>query len=157
MQVLSGEDKDFIKLIEGGTKPSPAFRDAYPNHHIVKLWHNTEPGSEDRKKAAELLKDAAQNKLRAKYMSTALTTYTDKMEQFSKHSVDTAIDLVQNARSEKVRADLAIEGMRHKVGSPTVKALVKEEKTVYLTFGSPPSSDDSHESSRHDQDDIIDI
>ena len=43
------------------------------------------------------------------------------MEKFSELSVETAIDLGENARSEKVRADLAIEGMRHKVGTPVQK------------------------------------
>ena len=65
-------------------------------------------------------------------------TYQDKMEEFSRHSLDTAIDLVQNARSEKVRADLAVEGMRHKVGSPTVKVAVQEKRTVILQFGDKP-------------------
>jgi hypothetical protein len=135
---LSAGDKEFIKLIEEGKKKSVSFRTAYPEHpHVIK-WHNSEPGSPDHQRAAELIVTAAKNKLQAKYMQGAITTYHDKMEQFSEKSLDTAIDLVENARSEKVRADLAIEGMRHKVGAPTTKVQVQEEKTVILTFTKPP-------------------
>jgi len=153
MQSLSSGDKEFIKLTESGTKPSPAFREAYPDHPATLAYLRTEPGSPDRVKASSALKDAAKGKLKAKYMTDAITTYADKMEKFSELSLQTATDLVVNARSEKVRSDLAIEGIRHKIGSPTVKALVKEEKTVYLTFGDPPSDDDVE----RDRGEIIDI
>lgn len=135
---LSTGDKEFIKLIEEGSKKAPAFRKAYPEHpHVIK-WHNSERGSPDHQRATELIITAAKNKLQAKYMQSAIVTYHDKMEQFSEKSLDTAIDLVQNARSEKVRADLAIEGMRHKVGTPVQKVAIQQQKTVILTFGTPP-------------------
>lgn len=153
MQKLSSGDKTFIKLTEDGTKPSPAFREAYPDHPAVLAYLRSEPGSPDRQKASEVLREAARTKLSTKYMTAAITTYSDRMEKFSDLSLATATDLVVNARSEKVRSDLAIEGIRHKIGSPTTKALVKEEKTVYLTFGDPPSDDDVE----RDQDGIIDI
>lgn len=152
-QRLTAEDKEFIKLIEAGAKKAPAFRAAYPSHPAVQKWINSEPGSPDRQRASELVINAAKNKLQAKYMQGAIVSYQDAMEKFSNLSLETATDLVQNARSEKVRADLAIEGIRHKVGAPTVKALVKEEKTVYLTFGDPPSDDGGE----RDPDEIIDI
>lgn len=139
MQKLSDGDKQFIKLVESGTKPSPAFREAYPEHDAVRFWGLTESGTPERQKASEVLKDAAKRKLSTQYISRAMATYQSKMDEFSELSLETATDLVQNARSEKVRADLAIEGIRHRVGSPTVKALVKEEKTVYLTFGDRPA------------------
>lgn len=135
---LSDGDKQFIKLIGDGEKPSPAFRQAYPEHEAVHFYNITEPGSPQRKKASEVLKDAAKNKLNTKTISSAMMTYQQKMDEFSALSLETATDLVQNARSEKVRADLAIEGIRHKVGTPVTKVAVQEEKTVYLTFGKPP-------------------
>ena len=67
--------------------------------------------------------------------------YNKKMETFTNAAVDTAIDLVSNARSEKVRADLAIEGMRHRVGTPVQKVQVQQEKNVILTFGAPHKDD----------------
>lgn len=144
-QQLSAEDKEYIKLIEEGMKKAPAFRQAYPNHPSVVRWHNTEPGSPDHKRATFLIIQAAKNKLQAKYMQGAIISYQDSMERFSNLSLQAATDLVQNARSEKVRADLAIEGIRHKVGTPVTKVAVQEEKTVYLTFGKPPSELPSQE------------
>lgn len=138
---LSEQDKLYIKLIGDGSKKAPAFRQAYPEHPQVIKWNQAEPGSPDRQRAAELIIAAAKNKLQANYMNKAIVTYQTKMEEFSNRSLDTAIDLVENARSEKVRADLAIEGIRHKVGTPVQKVAIKEQQTVYLTFGAPPSED----------------
>lgn len=137
-QQLTSGDKEFIKRIEAGEKKAPAFRAAYPEHPQVITWKTSEPGSPDHKRAMELIVQAAKNKLQAKYMRGAIVTYQDSMEKFSELSVETAIDLVENARSEKVRADLAIEGMRHKVGTPVQKVQVQENKLVILQFGDPP-------------------
>lgn len=137
-QQLSPQDKEFIKLHQEGLKKSTAFREAYPDHPASIAYKITESGTPERQKASEMLADAAKNKLNTKYIRRALATYTDKMEQFSILSLETATELVQHARSEKVRADLAIEGIRHKIGSPTVKVQSQEQKVVYLTFGKPP-------------------
>lgn len=142
MLQLTDGDKEFIKLTESGVKPSPAFREAYPEHDAVVFWNMTKPGTPDRQKAAEVLKQAAKGKLNTKHITRALTTYQDKMEEFSALSLETATELVKGARSEKVRADLAIEGIRHKIGSPTVKVAVQEKKVVILQFGAPPADND---------------
>lgn len=152
-QQLTPEDKEFIKLRQEGEKRSPAFRTAYPSHPAVIAWNITQPGTPDRQKAAEMVKEAAGNKLRTKYIRRALATYTDKMEEFSVLSLETATDLVKNARSEKVRADLAIEGIRHKIGTPVQKVAVQERKTVILQFGEPPDSGQPPPTPR----DIVDV
>lgn len=139
-QQLTEGDKEFIKLIESGSKKAPAFREAYPEHPSVIKWHQSEPGSPDHQRASELVITAAKNKLQAKYMRGAIMTYQDSMEKFSELSLETATDLVKNARSEKVRADLAIEGIRHKVGTPVQKMAIQEQKTVILTFEKPAES-----------------
>lgn len=140
-QQLSNEDKAFIKLFQSGMKKSTAFREAYPNHDATIFYNMSQTGTPERKKASEILADAAKHKLGTKYISRALATYQDKMEEFSLLSLDTATELVQHARSEKVRADLAVEGIRHKIGSPTTKIAVQESKTVILQFGEPPKGD----------------
>lgn len=137
-QQLSPQDKEFIKLFQEGEKKSTAFREAYPDHPASIAYKITTSGTPERQKASEMLADAAKTKLATKYIRRALATYQDKMEQFSALSLETATELVVSARSEKVRADLAIEGIRHKVGSPTVKVQSQEQKVVYLSFGKPP-------------------
>lgn len=143
MKKLTDGDKEFIKLTEKGMKPSAAFRVAYPAHDVVHAYVLSEPGTPQRQKASEVLKDAAKTKLQAKYIRNALMTYQDKMEEFSALSLETATDLVKNARSEKVRADLAIEGIRHKIGTPVQKIALKEDKVVHITFGAPPKDESS--------------
>lgn len=141
---LSKEDKHFIKLIHSGLNKSKAFRIAYPEHPSVRRYMDiksqgdiSEEGKKLRRRAAELVTIASKNKLQTRYMQKAITTYNDSMEKFSELSVQTAIDLVKNARSEKVRADLAIEGMRQKVGTPVQKVAMQQEKRVVLTFEKP--------------------
>ena len=138
-QPLTPEDKDFIKRYEDGAKPSAAFRAAFPMHLASIGYNSTLSGTPERQKARERLAGAAQTKLQTKYITNAIVTYQDAMEKFSQLSLDAATDLVVNARSEKVRADLAIEGIRHKVGTPVQKVQVQEQKVVYLTFGEPPA------------------
>ena len=140
-KMLSKEDKKFIQLISEGKKKAPAFREAYPEHHLVKRWNGSE--GEAKQYAAALIVSASKTKLQAQYMRGALTTYQDKMEQFSTLAVDTAIELVKGARSEKVRADLAIEGIRHRVGTPVQKVAVQGQKVVTLTFGKPTYTEDN--------------
>lgn len=145
---LTPEDKEFIKRYENGEKKARAFRNSYPNHPAVIRYHNSEVGSPDRQKAMETIVVAAKTKLQAKYMRNAIVTYQDAMEKFSELSLDTATELVVHARSEKVRADLAIEGIRHKVGTPVQKVAVQEQKTVILTFQRPSESTAGHSSSK---------
>lgn len=140
-QQLTDGDKIFIKRIEAGSKKAPAFREAYPDHPQVVIWKRSEPGSPDRIKSGTKIIQAAKDKLQAKYMQKAIVTYQDSMEKFSELSLDTAIELVQGARSEKVRADLAIEGIRHKIGTPVQKVALKEERQVVITFGKPTNPD----------------
>ena len=78
------------------------------------------------------------------------------MEEYSKLSLEAAIDLVKNARSEKVRADLAIEGIRHKISSPTVKVQSQESKVVHITFGEPPKEDSEIEDSEIIEGEVVD-
>lgn len=139
-QQLSEQDKQYIKLLGEGMKKSPAFREAYHDHPATVRWHKTrdlEVSSTVRQDASDKLVQAAKTKLSANYMNQAIVTYTDAMEKYSELSLETAIDLVQNARSEKVRADLAIEGIRHKIGTPVQKVAIHEQKTVHISFGKP--------------------
>jgi len=140
-QQLTPEDKEFVKLIQAGNKKAPSFRAAYPNHAHVIRWKNSEAGSPDHQRSAELIINAAKNKLQAKYMQGAIVSYQKSMDRFSDLSLVAATDLVQNARSEKVRADLAIEGIRQKIGSPTQKIQAQTDTRVILQFGEPPKDE----------------
>lgn len=139
MQVPSAEDKEYIRLLNTGMKKSAAFRKAYPNHATVRRYEDSV--GEERHKAAVSIRKTAYDKLDSKYMQKAVNQYQKRMDVFSDAAVETAIELVTNARSEKVRADLAIEGMRQKVGTPTQQVSVQEEKQIFIGFGTPPERD----------------
>lgn len=141
LRQLTEGDKTFIKLHQAGEKRSTAFRKSYPEHPTVIAWDKSYPNTHERQRLSESIAQLAKQKLRSKYIQRALTTYMERMEEFSALSLETATELVQNARSEKVRADLAIEGIRHKVGTPVQKVAVQEQKTVYLTFAKPNEGD----------------
>lgn len=137
-QILSAEEKTFIKLVAKGEKRTHAFRMAFPNHPTVKRYLDTVKSNdqpEERKRHAVSVNQLAKNKIQTKRIRAALVTYQRKMDEFSDLSLDTAIDLVQNARSEKVRSDLAIEGIRHRVGTPVQKMQVQQQEDIIITFG----------------------
>lgn len=141
---LSDEDKQFIQLLGKGVPRPKAFREAYSSHPTVQKYMDMKTsniGGEELRKTRQRISQHAKDKVLTKHINSALQVYQKKMDTFSDLSVNTAIDLVQNARSEKVRADLAIEGMRHKVGTPVQKVAVQESKTVTLTFSKPEGLD----------------
>ena len=136
-KVLTEQDKLFIKLTAKGTNRTKAFRLAYPDHPTVQRYMDAvkNGGPDEKEKTRQAVTSRSKDKIRTQHIQNAMTTYNKKMEEFTDHSVDTAIDLVQNARSEKVRADLAIEGMRHRVGTPVQKVQVTEDRNIYIGFG----------------------
>lgn len=143
---VSEEEKLFIKMVSEGVNRSKAFRVAFPQHPTVKRYidavKNDAPAPVKRKASTQVTA-LSKDKLQTNHIQSALNTYQTRMDVFSDKSLETAIDLVENARSEKVRADLAIEGMRHRVGTPVQKVQVQEEKNVYIGFSNNHPDDDT--------------
>lgn len=143
-QPLSDEDKEFVRLVNTGMARTKAFRIAYPNNEGVKRYLDIVKNGGDpdeRYKASRNVIELSKSKVQTKKIRAAMIEYQERMDVFSDKSLETAIDLVENASSEKVRATLAIEGMRQRVGTPVQKVKVQEEKEVHITFG-PPHRDD---------------
>lgn len=137
-RTITPEEKVFIKLVSKGVKRAKAFRMAYPEHPTVKQYLDlvkTNSDPEGRRKAQQSVSQLAKDKLQTKHINEAMVTYNKKMEVFTDKALETAIDLVENARSEKVRADLAIEGMRHRVGTPVQKIQQSTTQDIVITFG----------------------
>lgn len=61
-------------------------------------------------------------------------TYQKQMDRLADLSLDVAEELLTGARSEKVRADLATEFIRHKVGTPTQKSIQQTEQTITFSL-----------------------
>lgn len=135
---LSTEDKVFIKLVSEGMKKTHAFKIAYPNHESVMRYMDVTKDKEDaavRTRAAGLVIAAAKNKLQTQRIQGALVTYQSRMDLLAEDALDVAEKIMKEGKSEKVRADLSVEFIRHKVGTPVVKQQIQEDKTVVLVFG----------------------
>lgn len=137
---LSHGDIQFIKLLFDGKSRSAAFREAYPDNKTVQRWHATRSlpmDSLERRRVADTLKDAAKWKVNSKHIRKAIMTYQKKMDHLAELSLEVAEDLLTGARSEKVRADLATEFIRQKVGTPTQKSIQHTEQTITFSLDAP--------------------
>ncbi len=140
--ILSEEDRLFVKLVGEGVKRSVAFRTSYPNHKSVMRYMDATKDHGDkaeRARAGNLVINAAKTKVQTQKIHGAIVTFQRRMQYLAEKSLDVAEDLLENARSEKVKADLAIEFVRHEVGTPIARQAIKEEKTVYIGFGERPA------------------
>jgi hypothetical protein len=145
---LSDEDKLFVKLVsEGKMNRSKAFRTAYPNHPHSLNYREAFKSADAtaRKRAAMLSVQASKTKLQTKRIQTAMEKFQDRMDTIADKSLNVIDTILDHGRSEKVRADLAVEMVRHKVGTPTHKIAKSEEKVVYFGFGKPPKERDTEE------------
>jgi len=147
-RVPNEQDREFIRSVVSGVKKPKAFRDAYPDHPKVKRYMDIIKGEAtpvdelERSKLNDTIRQLAIDKTQAKYIHDRLIAFQDSMEVLAAKSIYVANDLLDNGRSEKVKADLAMEFIRHKVGTPVQKVQAQVDKTVHLTFGTPGSRDD---------------
>lgn len=138
------EDRNFIRGIVNGQKKPTAFKESYPNHPTVKRYMDivnkrVEPEDEgERSRLNASIAQMAKDKAQAKYIAERLVAFQESMDVLASKSIIVANDLLDNGRSEKVKADLAIEFIRHKVGTPVQKVQAQVEKTVHFSFGEPP-------------------
>ena len=116
---------------------------------FVKHEAKAEPG--ERRKLAVTIRSLAKDKAQAKYIQARLEDFTDAMDVLAAKSIQVADDILSNGRSEKVKADLAMEFIRHKVGTPVQKVQAQVEKTVTFSFGEAPDE----VKARDDMSDII--
>lgn len=151
-KILSSEDREFVRRVAEGEKRTDAFRKAYPNHPKVQRYmdiitHKVEPEEGERKSLSRTIIQMSKDKVQAKHIRERLVAFNESMDVLAAKSMLVANDLLDNGRSEKVKADLAMEFIRHKVGTPVQKVQAQIDKTVHLSFGTP--------SARDNMDDII--
>ena len=142
-RVPDSQDREFIRGIASGTKKSQAFRDSYPDHPKVKRYmdivtHRVKPEPGEQAKLSKTIISLAKDKAQAKYIRERLVDFTDAMDVMAAKSMYVANDLLDNGRSEKVKADLALEFIRQKVGTPVQKIQSQVQKSVTFSFGNPP-------------------
>ena len=146
-RILTAQDREFIRLVAAGEKRTRAFRIAYPDHPSVKKYMDIingkkEPAEGERVSLSRSIIQLSKDKVQSKAINARLQDFEESMNVLAAKSMLVANDLLDNGRSEKVKADLAIEFIRHKVGSPTVQVQQQVDKTVHLSFGNAPARDD---------------
>lgn len=137
---LSHQDIQFIKLLFDGKPRAAAFREAYPDNRAVQRWHKAQSlpmDSRERRNAKDNLQSAAIWKVNREHIRKAIMTYQKRMDRLAELSLTVAEELLTGARSEKVRADLATEFIRHKVGTPTQKSIQHTEQTITFSLDAP--------------------
>ena len=147
-RVPTEEDRNFIREVVSGEKRTTAFKKSYPDHPAVRRYvdivkNGAEPkDKEERSTLTRTIIQLSKDKVQARYINDRLIAFSDSMEVLAAKSVYVANDLLDNGRSEKVKADLAMEFIRHKVGTPVQKVQAQVDKTVHLTFGTASIRDD---------------
>lgn len=138
----------FIKLVAKGINRTKAYRMAFPNHPTVMKYMDlvkTNSDPQARRDAGQSVTQLSKDKLQTKHVQAAMTTYVTKMDKLANDALETVDEIMNDhGASKKVRADLAMEMIRHKVGTPTQKVQVQEEKNIFIGFGDrhPDDADD---------------
>lgn len=118
---------------------------AFPDNKNVKLYMDAvkTDDKETKKKAMLRIKSASAEKLQTQYMQNEMEVYTERMNKLANDALTTVDDIMNDpGASKKVRADLAMEMIRHKVGTPTQKIKQETDKHVTISFGEPHKDDD---------------
>lgn len=144
---VSPEERVFLREIAKGTKRAKAFRIAFPEHPTVRRYMDAVKTDDTayRKTVTQQVAALAKNRLQTNHIQQAMTVYQDRMNNLADKSLDVLEDILDTGRSEKVKADVALEFVRHKVGTPVQKMQVQQEQTITISFG------DAH------PDDVIDV
>lgn len=88
------------------------------NESIVSIYRNIYKPDEPKKASHYNL---AKQKMNTYAISTLMEDYQERMDAIADLSLDVAEDILRNGRSEKTKADLAIEFIRQRVGAPVQK------------------------------------
>lgn len=152
-RMLSAEDKLFIKLLRDGMNRSKAYRISHPAHPSVQRYVDlvkTQAPPEQKRAASQTVTQLSKNLSETERIQRGITTYNESMDKLAVDAIKTVDEIMNDTgASKKVRADLAMEMIRHKVGTPVQKVAVQKDENIIITFGNNHPDDPV--------DDIIDI
>lgn len=158
-QQLTAQDRVYVSLLDQGFTKPQAFEEAYQdNVAVVRLKAAVERLDileDENDFSADMMKDIrearydvqlartrvgqlAREKAKTKKISIAFNTFSRRMEDIAVDALDVWEDLMLNARSEKVRADLVVRAVEHQTGQPTVKVLSQQNNEITITVGDAP-------------------
>ena len=137
--VLTEQDVAFVAAKAQGLTAIDALIQVYPKDKLIKQWAE-DRDSEDpktREYAKLMLRRKANVMSRRRSVEVLTEHYQNRMQQMGETALDTLEELMVEGKSEKVRADVAIEVTRHNLGNPD-KDQTKGAETVVVIIGEPP-------------------
>lgn len=150
---LTKVDLEFVSLMQQGFTKVEAYREAYRDHPNVKRlvaeveaadnvagldYKQVAEVRETARKAAANLRELAYQKAKRKDIRLAFHHIVKRMETLAADAVDVWEEIMLYGRSEKVRADLAMEAVSHQLGKPTQKVLSQSDNSITITIGEAP-------------------
>lgn len=138
--VLTEQDVAFVAAKAQGMTAIDALIHVYGDERSdIQEWAESR-NSEDaktREYAKLMLRREAHNVTRRRPVQVLTEHYQSRIVQMGETALDTLEELMVEGKSEKVRADVAIEVTRHNLGNPD-KDQTKGAETVVVIIGEPP-------------------
>lgn len=137
---LTEQDVAFVAAKAGGMTAIDALIHVYGDERPdIQEWAQNR-NSEDaktREYAKLMLRREANNITRRRPVQVLAEHYQNRIIQMGETALDTLEELMIEGKSEKVRADVAIEVTRHNLGNPD-KDQTKDLGSVVVIIGEPP-------------------
>lgn len=136
---LTEQDIAFVAAKSQGLNSIDALIQAYPEDEQIQEWAllRDDINGKTRDYAKLMLRKKAHLITRRRPVEVLTQHYKNRIVQMGETALDTLEELMIEGKSEKVRADVAIEVTRHNVGSPD-KQEQNNQSTVVVIIGEPP-------------------
>lgn len=142
---LTEQDVAFVAAKSQGLSSMDALIQAYPEDEQIQEWAvlRDDINGKTRDYAKLMLRKKANSVTRRRAVEVLSEHYKNRIVQMGETALDTLEELMIEGKSEKVRADVAIEVTRHNVGSPD-KNQDNTQSTVVVVIGEPPKDIRNH-------------
>lgn len=136
---LTEQDVAFVAAKSQGVSSIDALIQAYPDDEQIQEWAvlRDDINGKNREYAKLMLRKKAHSVTRRRPVEVLSQHYQNRIVQMGETALDTLEELMVEGRSEKVRADVAIEVTRHNIGNPD-KDQNSGQSTVVVVIGEPP-------------------
>ena len=137
---ITVEDTNFVIAKESGMSSINALVQAYQSDEDIQMYAELrdDKNKKTRDYASLMLRRKAYDKIRTKKISLLTDHYKQRITSLGNVALDTLEEIMVDGSSEKVRAEVAIEMLRHNVGSPDRNE--KNDTNVVVMIGTNPAN-----------------
>lgn len=136
---LSVQDAAFVLAKTEGMSSIDALIEAYPDDEVVKTMKPLRDSEnyKDRNYANLILRRKAHQLMQSKKIKLLKEKYLERVQSMGNTALDVLEEIMIDGSSEKVRAEVAIEMLRHNIGNPDKDA--GGGTSVVVMIGSNPA------------------